>query len=869
MDKNIPKKLVVIDGNSIVNRAYYALPPLTNLKGEFTNAVYGFMLTLNKIFETVKPDYLAVAFDLPEPTFRHKLFGGYKATRKGMPLELAAQMPMLKNLLSALKIKIAESPGYEADDILGTYAKKFDGKTVILTGDRDSYQLISPDVSVYLTRQGKGEYEIITENTLKELYGLTPQQMIELKSLMGDSSDCIPGVPGVGEKTALKLISEYGSLDGVYRNLDSITGALHEKLEFGRELAYISKKLAIIDAAVPVKIDFEECVAVYPYSAEAYEIFRELGFRTLLKEPKAIDNTFQTPTYQLQAPQALAREVVKAIYAAQLPPLIYSPPPQTVTLTEPHPLELSGETAVVFGADIKISDGRAEYVLKCCRTLIDDGQSADFWLKYYKDFFENEKIKKVFFESKAARHILAAEGVALKGEVFDVQLAQYVIDNSKTLQTFDDALKDAGLDGGAPASKLLAFKNRLVAPLENYRELYYNMELPVSEVLFDMERTGICVDIPVLDALAAKFRREIDAVSEQIYALSDTRFNIASPKQLGEVLFSKLQIPYPQKKTSSYSTAADILEPLAADYEIVGLVLKHRALSKLNGTYAEGLKKAAKNGVVHTDYRQCVPSTGRLSSVEPNLQNIPVRDEEGKEIRRAFVPREGCAFLSADYSQIELRLLAHFSGEEKLVASFCAGEDIHARTAGEVNGVSLECVTKEMRREAKAVNFGIIYGISNFGLAQGLSIPPSRAKGIIDRYFENYPKVRLYLDGLKAAAKRDGYLKTLFGRIRYFPELTSPNFNIRAFGERAAMNMPLQGTAADIVKLAMLNVQKALRGLPARIILQVHDEIIIEAEKTAVEAVKKILKHEMENVVKLRVPLTADVTVSETSWYDL
>ncbi|MDR3318187.1 MAG: DNA polymerase I [Clostridiales bacterium] len=856
-------KLIIIDGNSLLNRAYYAIQmPLKSSRGEPTNAVYGFTTMLNKLLETERPAYVAVAFDLPAPTFRHKMYAGYKASRKGMPDELAVQIPILKRLLAAMGIKTFEMTGYEADDIIGTVSVISPAPVAIVTGDRDSLQLISDKTVVYLTKKGLSEIDKVDSARLLELYGLTPPGMIELKSLMGDASDCIPGVPGVGEKTALDLLNNYKTLDGVYENIDKTKGKLRERLEENKELAYLSYKLAVIDTRVPIDFKLEEMRTVYPFPEAALEIFAELNFKSLIKQAN-IKNPGAAAEYKT--------EPVKAPVTKSERLRVVLPEVTTEIHTAPGAVKL-GAAAIVFGEDLHFSDGAREIVCRCRRDLLSEGASYDVWLTALKGYFEDAKIPKILFESKAVRHELARYGIELRGEIFDVQLAQYVIDYALVSATLSETLQKEDMSGDTPAAALFALSAGLKTALNGYEDLYYNIELPLSDVLFEMERTGFRVDVGVLDELGARYRAELERLTNEIYDLAGVRFNINSPKQIGEVLFDKMGLGHAKKsKSGAYGTGADILEKLAEDNPVAQLILQHRALSKLNGTYVEGLKRLVKaDGVMHTEFRQAVTATGRLSSAEPNLQNIPIREEEGREIRRAFIARDGCVLISADYSQIELRLLADFSGEEALIASFCAGEDIHRRTAGEVNGVPIEQVTGQMRREAKAVNFGIIYGISNFGLAQGLGIAPSKAKEIITKYFENYPKVRAYLDGIKSAARRDGYIKTLFGRVRYFPELSSPNFNVRAFGERAAMNMPLQGAAADIMKLAMIKVNDALResGIKAKLILQVHDELIVEADASCAKEAVALLKAGMEDVVKLKVPLTADISESK-SWFGM
>ncbi|MDR0856677.1 MAG: DNA polymerase I [Clostridiales bacterium] len=853
-------QLFILDSFSLLHRAYYAIKtPLTAEDGTPTNAVFGFMNMLNRLIVAEKPVYLAAAFDLPKPTFRHKMYAAYKGTRKPMPEELRAQVPLLRELLAALEIPVLALEGYEADDILGTVSLSAGVDTAIVTGDRDALQLVGGGVTVYLTKSGLSEIDRVDEARLMELYGLPPAGIVELKALMGDVSDNIPGVPGVGEKTALELLHTYGTLADVYRNIDKIGGKLHERLVENRESAYLSKVLATIDRQVPITTRLEDMRLVQPYSDRAKDCFRRLGFKSYLTEKQEEIITERRASPVRSAAKIPARPVVKA------------PKVRRVVCTALPVPPLDSPLAVAFGEDITLCDGKTEVVLYGAQTLLDEGPGYDEWLKAVLPLLQNEAVEKFVYDVKALRHALGGQEV--RG-CFDVHLAQYVTDSRVVGATLGGILDIYALPPAAPAAGLYAlgaFLKQTVAENPVLSALYA-MERPIADILLSMERTGCRVDVSVLDALGDTFSAEMTRLEAQAHEAAGMVFNVQSPKQLGEVLFGKMGLAGSKKgKNGAYTTDADVLEHLAPHVPLAGIALRHRGLAKLYGTYIEGLKKlVGRDGIVHTNFKQALTVTGRLSSSEPNLQNIPIREAEGREIRRAFVPRDGYTLLSADYSQIELRLLAHLSGEESLIQSFLDGEDIHTRTAAAVNGVPVSEVTPTMRREAKAVNFGIIYGISNFGLAQGLSIGQGKAKGIIDSYFARYPKVKAYLDSLRADARRDGCVKTMMGRTRYFEELASPNAAVRAFGERAAMNMPMQGTAADIMKLAMLRVDERLRqsGADARILLQVHDELILECAPADASRVTALLKEGMEGAARLAVPLTVNVERAE-SWFGM
>lgn len=847
------ERLVLIDGNSLINRAFYALPPLTDNQGNYTHAVYGFTTMLLKAISQYRPRYMAVCFDLAHPTFRHLMYTDYKATRKKMPADLASQMPVLKELLQCMGIKTVEKKGYEADDLIGTIAKKCGCDCIILTGDRDTLQLIDERIKVYLTKRGISEVAEIDKDELKNLYGLTPEQVIDFKALCGDPSDNIPGISGVGEKTALRLITDYKSLDGLYQNLDQITGKLREKLELGKQTAYLSYELAKINNQVPYEFELSDFEYNYPFEACIKEQFEKLKFKSLLKKD----------IFQPDIQDAILNEIPQEQSFDYV---------EIKTLNELKDINLSSGFSIVWEDDINISiDTQTEYKILLADTLLGDGMSFDIAAGYLKPFLEDQAIEKTVFDYKNLRHYLDQKGINLKG-VFDVALACYIVDGGVGISSFKKLLYNYDCDEKFPAASLNCIKQKIQPDLDNSKRLYYEIELPLSDVLFDMEKIGFKLDLRVLDELNQKYNDILKELTQNIYELAGENFNINSPKQLGEILYHKLNLtPVKTTKTKALSTDAESLEKLKGEHPIIDYIIKYRTIAKLNSTYIEGLKKVAdQNGVVHTEFRQTITSTGRLSSIEPNLQNIPIRDQEGREIRRAFVARPGYKLVTADYSQIELRLLAHFSGEPKLIEAYKNNQDIHTRTACEVFGVLPEQVTANMRRDAKAVNFGIIYGISDYGLAKNLDIPVSVAHKYIKKYFENYPLVEEFMKKSVESAKKSGEVTLASGRVRKIAELNSPNRAVRAFGERAAMNMPLQGTAADLIKIAMINVWQEFkaRSLKSRLILQVHDELIVEAKTEEVDIVVQILKSKMENAMQLNVPLKVDIGIGD-NWYEI
>ena len=849
------EKLVLIDGNSLINRAFFALPPLTDAQGNYTHAVYGFTTMLLKAINDYRPKYIAVCFDLAHPTFRHLMYTDYKATRKKMPQDLASQMPMLKDLLQCMDIKTVELKGYEADDLIGTISKKCGTDVIILTGDRDTLQLIDGRIKVYLTKKGLSEVAEIDLVRLKEEYGLTPEQVIDFKALMGDASDNIPGISGVGEKTALRLITDYKTLDGVYEHLDEITGKLREKLDVGKQSAYLSYELATIDKDVPIDFNLEDFRYTYPFAACIREQFEKLKFKSLLKKDIYTDS-IDTEAILNETPKKQQVNII-----------------EIKTEQDLNLLDLKNGFSIVWEKDINIStDTQNEYKIIIADTLLNDGMPFHSAVNFLKTYLEDPKITKTVFDYKNLRHYLSDVGIELNG-VFDVQLAGYVVDGGVGISILKKLLNRYDCDENTPAVSLNGIREQLNVDLQKFQHLFYDIEMPLADVLYDMECIGFKLDISVLDNFNAKYNQDLKELTEKIWELAGEKFNINSPKQLGEILYGKLNLMPTKntKTTKAHSTDAEALEKLKGKHEIIDYILRYRTVAKLNSTYIEGLKKVAdSDGVVHTVFRQAVTSTGRLSSIEPNLQNIPVRDEEGREIRRAFVARDGYRLVTADYSQIELRLLAHYSGETKLIQSYLNNEDIHTHTASQVFGVPVEEVTKAMRRDAKAVNFGIIYGISDFGLSRNLNIPVSQAHKYIEKYFANYPKVKEYMQRSVQSAKRSGEVVLASGRVRKIAELNSPSRTVRAFGERAAMNMPLQGTAADLIKIAMINVAKELKkqNLKSRLILQVHDELMVESKIEETDTVVDILKTQMQNAMKFDVPILVEVGIGD-NWYEI
>lgn len=840
-------KLVLIDGNSLLNRAYYATPIFTTRSGMPTNAVFGFTKLLFKILDDEKPEYIIVAFDLKAPTFRHEMYSDYKANRKGMPDDLAAQVEPLKSLLSAMKIAICEKAGLEADDIIGTLSKRFDVHSYIYTGDRDSFQLVDEKTDVYFTIKGVSELQKLNIVNFKEQTSITPSQVIDLKALMGDKSDNIPGVPGIGEKTALDLLAKYETLDGVYENVGYLKGSVREKLFNNQELAYLSYNLATIDRNCDIEVDLKDCVAPVRYGADVKKLFKEFEFNSFLGLDIFTEDA-KSEQDERNYPEKIACKTFSDIESA---------------------LKANLFSAEIEDASAEIYVDGKEFRLDIC----ENGIEREEYLKILREIFANRYNTVVVFSSKQVMHVMKNFGIECNCRFEDVSLLKYLCDfnaiNLDLKGLCEYYLYD--FEYSAYALSSLYNKYRQMLAEDKIESLYEDIEKPLAAVLFEMEREGVKLSLDVLNELSERYEEIIAEYKKKIFEKCGCEFNLNSPAQLGDVLYNKLGLTAVKKKTGKYSTSADVLEKLKGDNPVIDDILKYRMYQKLRSTYLEGYRPLIDkdNPIVHTTYNQTITSTGRLSSTNPNLQNIPIRENEGRELRKLFVPREGNVFVDADYSQIELRLLAHFSGCKELIKAYNDGVDIHSVTASQVFGVKLEEVTPKMRREAKAVNFGIIYGISDFGLSKNLDIPLQTARGYIEKYFETYSAVKEYMNSNVEFAKKHGYVSTLTGRKRIIPEINSPNFNLRLFGERAAMNMPLQGSSADIIKIAMLNVSKALKkaGLNAKLILQVHDELVIDAPEEEKEIAAEILKCEMENAVKLNVPLTVEVHTGK-NWYE-
>lgn len=847
-------KLMIIDGNSIINRAFYGVRPLNAPDGRPTNAVYGFLAILQRLLDEENPDSLCVAFDLPAPTFRHERYEGYKAQRKPMPEDLAAQLGTMKDVLDAMGVPRLEAEGWEADDILGSVAAADEAlgwETVIVTGDKDSFQLITPLTRVLHVKTARGKTETISydEGRFFEEYGIAPPRMVDLKALMGDASDNIPGVPGVGEKTALELLRRAGSLDAVYASLDSpeIRPAVRKKLEAGEASARLSYELATISREAPVGIKPEDAARVRVYGPELYELFRSLGFNRFIEK-------WGLAPYE----DAAAAKTD----AARLPR------EDTPTAEELRRAISEAEALAVISLDgldeLEICDGKRVYSIK--------------WMALGEDYEEimalllSERVPKVAHELKELLHLIIGEGKSAGGFIFDTALAAYILDPTESgyaLPRLSARYLGRELDGAEAALLLYPELNKALADCGGL-ELFRDIELPLCRVLADMELAGFLVDRRALMEFGESLSESIAELQGRIYALAGHEFNINSPKQLGTVLFEELMLPAGKKTSRGWSTGAEVLEKLRGKHDIIGEILEYRELTKLKSTYADGLLKViSADGRIHTSFKMTVTATGRLSSAEPNLQNIPVRRELGAGIRRMFVAAPGCVLVDADYSQIELRILAHISGDETMRAAFKAGEDIHAVTASQVFDTPLAEVTPIQRSRAKAVNFGIVYGISAFSLSQDIGVWPSEAKAYIDAYLDKYHGVREYMERTISEARERGYAETLYGRRRPMPELRSPNFNTRSFGERVARNMPIQGAAADIIKLAMVRVHSRLKaeGLRARLILQVHDELIAECPEEEANRVMELLREEMEGAASLSVPLTVDAKTGR-SWAD-
>ena len=872
-------KIMVIDGNSILNRAFYGIRQLTNHEGLPTNAVYGFLATLFKLQDEEQPDRTIVCFDVKEKTFRHLKFDTYKATRKGMPDELAAQLPITKQVLDALGVTRCELAGYEADDLLGTISRRADehGDTcVVVTGDRDSLQLVGGGTTVMLvsTRMGQTTYQTYDTAAFREKYGFDPIHLIDLKALMGDSSDNIPGVPGIGEKTAMQLLHDFGTLEGVYANIDDerIKKGARAKLQAGEQSARDSYWLATIDRSVPLDLDVEHLPAQDIDETALYDLLTRLEFKNFIKRFDLSGESVSAP----RLPELKTERVENVLEAFNLMDSltdcdrVYAIVPETLGAV----CLLDGDTAHILFAEA----------------------FGDAWNDILRRLFDGT-LSLVLHDAKAAVRALLQRGMDPKGIVFDTAIAAYLLDPTQSgydlprlaLAYCNTELPELDLDDPAALSPLggreetgRSAAQYLAAMREIFREmndkieqlgmrrLYYEIELPLERVLAEMENAGCAVAPDALRTFGERLETRIRDLVEQIYLDAGAEFNLNSTRQLGEILFERLGLPAPKKTKTGYSTSAEVLEKLAPECPFVADILEYRQLTKLKSTYADGLATfIGPDGRIHGKFNQTITATGRISSTEPNLQNIPVRMELGRLIRKVFVPKEGCVFVDADYSQIELRILAHCSGDEQLIQAYREARDIHRMTASQVFHVPFDEVTDLQRRNAKAVNFGIVYGISSFGLSQDLSITRKEAARYIEHYFETYPGIKTFLDQCVADAKEKGYAVTLFGRRRPVPELKSSNFMQRSFGERVAMNAPIQGTAADIIKIAMIRVSDEMKkqNMKSRMILQVHDELLIEAAEEEVDEVKKILKEEMEHAASLSVPLLADMHTGK-NWYE-
>lgn len=863
------KKLLILDSNSILNRAFYGVRYLSAKDGTPTNAIYGFLNILLKLLKEQEPDYICAAFDVKAPTFRHKQYEGYKAQRKPMPEGLAAQMPLAKDVLRAMGVTILEKEGYEADDIIGTVARLCEESEIscfIATGDKDDLQLASDKTKVILTvtKSGYNETIIYDDKAVKEKYHVTPTEFIDVKALMGDPSDNIPGVKGVGEKTAMSLIEKHHSIEYIYENIDGIglKGAMLQKMKDGREMAFMSKELATINRNTPIEFNAEECVFDgFENNCELYEILKRLELNSIIKKldlsggdnVKENEDIFKDFSYQVGDKDMISGDKVTVV------------------------LDFDGDNI----SSAAVGVGNNAVVLN---------EQDDI-----KELLEDDGIAKVMFDVKEA--IVKLNGrIDIKNISDDTAIAAYLVDPAKNEYTIEklaseyfgtviekpevkqlSLLDDVETDRSeylAKCAVALGVLNERIGDKikENGQEkLYQEVELPLVMVLAHLEINGFLVDDNQLKKFADKLGEKIDALTNEIYMLAGEEFNINSPKQLGVILFEKLELKPVKKTKTGYATNADVLEKLRDKHPIVNFIMEYRQLAKLKSTYCDGLTAVVNPNThrIHSVFTQTVTVTGRLSSTEPNLQNIPTRTELGREIRKMFVAKDGYVLVDADYSQIELRVLAHIANDETMINAFRNNEDIHAVTASQVLGIPLEDVTKEQRSSAKAVNFGIVYGIGEFSLAQDLHISVKEAKAYIESYLEKYHGVRNYMESIKEQAKKDGYVKTMLNRIRYIPELKSPNYNIRQFGERVALNTPIQGTAADIIKLAMVRVDNRLinEGLKSKLILQVHDELIVEAHKDEVDKVKQILSEEMQGAMELNVPLKVDMSTGH-SWYD-
>ena len=897
-------RLILVDGNSIMNRAFYGImgsKMLTTSDGTYTNAVYGFLSILFKIEEDLNPDYIAVAFDLKGPTERHKMYEGYKANRHGMPDELAQQMPIIKDVLKAMNIKIIEKQGYEGDDILGTLSKEAEEQGIdvtILSGDRDTFQLTSDKVTVRIprTKMGKTENEDYDRTRVLEEYGIEPKELIEVKGLMGDTSDNIPGIPGVGEKTALNLIRHYKTIDNLYKEVETneslidVKGKLKEKILENKELAYLSRKLGEINRQAPIETSVEELKKQEWNNQEVYNLFKYLRFnRYIDRFNMENSNAGQTPNEQLFEKEAVNEvEKIKEIIekAKKENELIY--------YIETDELETKD---TIINKKIKSISIYDKELKKAYYILLEEDK-----IQLFKEIFEDNNVKKIGYKQKIDYILLREKEINVSNFYYDIELAAYILNPTESKYNLEklaiDYLKLDINEYNKKEEKQInlfeAQENKTEKEIEkncmyvytiynvyektmeklketNQLDLFNNIEMPLVKVLADMQYIGIYVDKNELVEFGNTLKNEIEKLTGEIYKLAGEEFNINSTKQLGIILFEKMKLPVVKKTKSGYSTDVEVLEKLKNENEIVSKILDYRQLVKLNSTYVEGLIPYIndKDNRIHSYFHQTVTATGRISSSEPNLQNIPTRFDLGKQIRKVFKPKEGYVFVDADYSQIELRVLAHIADDEHMIEAFNNNEDIHRQTASKVFDIPMEEVTSKQRSDAKAVNFGIVYGISDFGLGEQLGISRKQAKLYIEQYLDKYQKIKEFMENIKESAKKEGYVETLFNRRRYIPEMNSNNYMVRQFGARVAMNTPIQGTAADIMKIAMIKLFNELKEkkLESNILLQIHDELLLEVKKEEKDEVEKLLKDSMEGAMQLKVPLKVELSEAD-NWYE-
>ncbi|AEB75544.1 DNA polymerase I [Clostridium botulinum] len=876
------ERLLILDGHSLMYRAFFALPPLTNKEGIHTNAIYGFIKMLLKMKEEIKPNYIVTAFDKKAPTFRHKEYEDYKAGRAKMPSELNEQFPIVKEILNKLAINIFEIDGFEADDLIGTLSQFAEEKGIevyIVTGDKDALQLATDNVKIVINKKGMSEKEIYDRNRMIEEYEVTPTQFIDVKGLMGDKSDNIPGVPGIGTKTAFKLIKEYGSIENVLENVENISGKkMKQNLIEYREQAIFSKKLATICTNVPIEIDLEEIKSKENYDIEGVrQLFESLGFKSLIQNIASSDNQEESENNEEKIEEINIKVESSNIETVDELSNLLSDIKDTVYFQ----VECVNENVyskIEFNT-IYIRNEEKIYVVNINKIK---NENYDKYLELIKKLFEDENIKKISHDIKNIYVILRKYDIDAKNFSFDTKIAAYLLQPSKSDYILRDIILEKlsiNIHESDEESKIketycikeIYEKLQKEIKSANMEELFYNVELPLVKVLASMECEGFKIDKDRLTEIGEKFKVKIETLEKEIHEFADEDFNIKSPKQLGKILFEKLDLPVIKKTKTGYSTNAEVLEKLKDSHPIISKIIEYRQITKLDSTYVEGLKHVIdEDGKIHSSFNQTVTTTGRLSSTEPNLQNIPIKYEMGREIRKVFVPNnEESVIFSADYSQIELRVLAHIANDEKLIDAFKHHKDIHTITASEVFKVHIDEVTPLMRSNAKAVNFGIVYGIGAFSLSKDINVSRKEAKEYIDTYFSRYPNVKKYIDEIISKAEQDGFVTTIMNRKRYIPEVQSRNKIVRSFGERLAMNTPIQGSAADVIKLAMVHVYEELikRNLKSTLILQVHDELILNVYKDELEEVKQMVVDKMEGVMNLLVPLEADVNVG-TTWYE-